>query len=206
LVPFIIVLDEKNNIKATIDTISYSEFPKNAKPLKWIEPKINDKKDSIFLALRKGYPNLFIDSSACLILNGSNEVMSLCNDTSSTDFKGWVTYSIYDYKFNYLFFRISYYEGEEFILFNPQNKIIKTLWHYPSFNEDQNIFSVINYDGLADRCYFSLQSLNKNDLYSFYVPQWEISNFFYLKNKFYFEFSSMDRIPKKKYIRIILDI
>ncbi len=199
--PFEIRLDEKNNVITKIDTISYTEFTIKGKPLEWTEPKTNQKADSIYKYLRKKFPESFKDSLSGLILKGKNESLFLDYDTS---YYGQ-TYTILDFQLGFLFIHKMVLVGEEYILFNPKNRYIKSVWGYSNFIDSSAIFAVSNNEALNFA--FLFQSLNKDNFFAFYPNySWSISNYYYSKNKFYFEFSPDNIKESKKYLRITFKI
>lgn len=201
--PFEITLNEKNNIKVKIDTISYSEFAKNGKPIKWIEPKVNGKIDSIYKSIKLNYPNSFKDSASCLVLIGLNENHVLCHDTTSSNIKNQITYYCFDLINDFILFHVLGYEEEDFILFNPQKRFIKSVWSYPNFIDTSAIFAIKNTESLD--FYFVFESLTNDDFFSFYADSWRITNYYNQRNKFYFEFISLNNDKLKKYVKVTFE-
>jgi hypothetical protein len=200
--PYGIRLNPKNNIEATFDTISASEFVKKGQPLKWMQPKKNENMEAIYRTLRNKYPDSFKDSAEYLILIGLNENRLFHNDTLSPYPKGWVTYTTVDYKNEFIIFHDSYYEGEDYVLFNPKNHLIRITESYPNFINSSAIFGVGTYEV---EYFFEYQLLKSEKYFGFYLDEkLQIINYFNSKNKFYFEFSSGHPDSKNKYLRITL--
>ena len=114
---------------------------------RWIGSKITENIDSTYSCIRSKYPNSFSDSTSCVVLNGKTEKKTLCVDTSDfIDPKEWVSYNIFDCKKDFILYRIYYYEDEEYVLFNPKNRIIISGWKSPSFIEEKSNISVIDFE------------------------------------------------------------
>ena len=106
----------------------------------------------------------------------------------------------------FIFFNVSYYEADEYVLFNPEKQIIKSIWSYPTFIDEKVIYSVSDFNALNGSSSFEFQSLLKDEFFALYVDSWKIISFSQVKNKFYFEFSSEWKNESNKYIRLTLKI
>lgn len=184
----------KKDYNAKLDTISFKEFVNGGNPVSFIEPKINNKIDSILTALRVKYPGSIKDSLQYLVLYSNSLNRYLWNDSS--DPNNQISFTKIDYKFGYLIFYFSHSNGEEYILFNPQNKILKSVKGYPVFIDEKKVYTIGSYDG---EYYFQYKGLKTESQILFQSNIWAMNGFYYANKKFYFEFIKGD---KKKWFRM----
>lgn len=224
---FIITLHENNTIKPKIDSIDFESFKKIRKtgissgPLaqsiyfsneqnqavgsiwKTIEQNKSQNAlriDSLVRLLKNKYASSFSEKDSCLILNGFDKKIEICNNKNSNDNTAFTSYQFKDYQKQYLVIEKNGYEQWEYILFNPRTRNYKYLEHTPYFMNDSIVYCSDNYysEGgfqimhLTDKPYFGFESYN-----------WELEECYRVEKVFYISFrSNFNRNIKPKYLKI----
>ncbi len=184
----------KSGINAKLDTVSYNEFSKHGTPVSYIEPKTNNKIDSILNGMRVKYPGSIKDSLQYLILYSKTGNHYLRNDSS--DPNKMMSYTKLDYKNGFLIFYISHSQGEEYILFNPKSRLLKTVKGYPVFIDANTVYDIGSYDG---EYFFQYKTLSNENQVQLISNLWAMQGFYSAGKKFYFEFAKGE---KKKWLRV----
>jgi hypothetical protein len=149
--------------------------------------------------LSEQYPHSFANKPQCIFLNSINEQVEICND--STNEKEYWSYTIDDYQNGFLYFHEIGYEQEEYTLFNPKNRFIKSVSGYPNLIGTKAMFAVSSEGGKYS---FAYQSLENENYFEFSCGGYMIMNYYNFKNEFYFEFIPFDKKESKKYIKLTL--
>lgn len=154
--------------------------------------------DSLFPVIRAKYPKAFSTKDSCLYLNGNDTVAKVCIHHS--DDKSSEGYSFEKYENNFLVIQQGGYEWWNFILFNPEKGIIKSIADKPFFINDSIVVSAGNYYSEGE---FQLMDVNGTLYFGFDTFNSEMIESFHIKNHFYFSFQPNDDFKAKKiYIQL----
>jgi hypothetical protein len=223
---FIITLHKNNNIKPKIDSIDFESFNKIRKtgissgPIAqsiyfsyeqnkaadsiWKTIEQNKRQnalhlDSLVRLLKNNYASSFREKDSCLILNGFDKKIEICNNKNSIDNTTLTYYEFKDYQKDYLVIVKNGYEQWEYILFNPRTRNYKYLEHSPYFMNDSIVYCSDNYYGEGG---FQIMHLTGKPYFGFESYDWELEECYRVGKVFYISFrSNFNRNIKPKYLK-----
>jgi len=211
---FIITMHENSNIEPKIDSIDFESFKKIRKtgissgPLAqsiyfsdeqnqatdsiWKTIEQNKRQnalriDSLVSLLKNNYVSSFHEKDSCLILNGFDKKIEICNNKNSNDNTTFTSYEFKDYQKDYLVIEKNGYEQREYLLFNPQTRNYKYLAHTPFFMNDSIVYCSDNYYGEGG---FQIMHLTGKTYFGFESYNWELEECYRVEKVFYISFRS----------------
>jgi hypothetical protein len=211
---FTISFHEKNTFKPNIDSIGFEAFVKIRKtgirsgPLTqsiyfsdeqnreadstWKTIDLNKRQqdlhmDSLVRILKKNYAKAFFEKDSCLIINGIDNKIVICNNRNRKDDLSWTSFKYLDYQKGYLIIQKEGNERWEYILFNPRTRNYKYFEHPPCFLNDSIVYCSANYYGEGG---FQIMQLTGKSYFGFETYNWVLEECYRIDKVFYFSFRS----------------